>query len=102
MHLARILVFQISFPDFYQHLQLSPGDWAYLNKFIIQEDNAEKRQNELKAREDLKNFWDNKNLRTFISNTSGHPYGDVPRGEAVSLLLQATNLVQTTSLGTGT
>lgn len=101
MHLAKILVFQITFPDFYQHLQFSPGDWAYLYKYIIQAD-AKDRDGTLKDREDLRQFWENKTLCAFISNTSGDRYGGIPRGEVVSLLLQATNLVQTTDPGTGT
>jgi energy-coupling factor transporter ATP-binding protein EcfA2 len=96
MHLARLLVFQISFPDFYQQLYLSPGDWMYLYKFVIEAD-AKERDTTLKEREELRPFWEDKALRAFISNTSGDRYKGVPRGEVVELLLQATSLVQTTS-----
>jgi hypothetical protein len=94
LHLARILIFQISFPKFYQQLQLFPGDWAYLNKFVIQADGS-KRDEILQNRQELKEFWEDKSLTTFISNTSGDRYKGVPRSEVVEQLLKATNLVTT-------
>ena len=94
LHLARILVFQISFPKFYQQLQLFPGDWAYLNKFVIQA-NGPDRAGTLKERPELEQFWEDKSLTTFISNTSGDRYKGVPRSEVVEQLLKATNLVST-------
>jgi hypothetical protein len=96
VHLARMLVFQISFPDFYQQLQLFPGDWAYLYKNTIQAD-AMDRDRTLKDREELRQFWENKPLVAFIRNTSGDGHKDIPRGEIVEWLLQATSLIQTTS-----
>ena len=92
LHLARMLVFQISFPKFYQQLQLFPGDWAYLNKFVIQA-NGPDRAGTLKERPELEQFWEDKSLTTFISNTSGDHYKGVPRSEIVEQLLKATNLV---------
>jgi len=92
LHLARMLVFQISFPKFYQQLQLFPGDWAYLNKFVIQA-NGPDRAGTLKERPELEQFWEDKSLTTFISNTSGDRYKGVPRSEIVEQLLKATNLV---------
>ena len=102
MFLAKILVFQMSFPDFYLHLQRYSGDWEYLDKYIIQEDDAEKRKLALKDKEELERFWKNTDLQTFMRKTSGRSYKGAPGGEVVSLLLQATNLVQTTDPETRT
>lgn len=99
MYLAKILVFQMSFPDFYQHLQLYPGDWEYLDKYIIQEDDSEKRADALNKRARLEQFWKKVDLQTFMRKTSGRSYRGAPGDEIVSQLLQATNLVQTTESG---
>jgi energy-coupling factor transporter ATP-binding protein EcfA2 len=96
MYLAKILVFQMSFPDFYQHLQRYPGDWEYLDKYVIQQDDSEKRTDALNKRERLGRFWKNEDLQTFMRKTSGRSYRGAPVDEIVSQLLQATNLVQAT------
>ncbi len=96
MHLAKMLVFQISFPDFYQQLQRAPGDWVYLYDNIIGATGAD-RDTTLRGRKELEQFWDNKDLVDFITKTSKDRYQGIPRGEIVEWLLQATNLVHTGS-----
>ncbi len=101
VYLAEILVFQMIFPDFYQHLRSSPADWEYLEKYVIREDYAAKRERALKDRESLDPFWKDRDFKNFMSKTSGHAHGNypsAPREEIVSLLLQAIDLVTDTPL----
>lgn len=100
IYLAKILVFEMSFIDFYQHLHFYPGDWAYLEKNVIQQDDGQKRQEALEKKEKLVEFWKNASFQNFMRKTSGRSYGNYPSApgeEIVLLLLQAINLVTETS-----
>lgn len=95
-YLAKILVFEMIFPKFYQHLQYEPGDWRYLDEKVIQEDDGQRRQEALEKRgkESLALFWQEASFQSFMRKTSGRSYGyPAPTEEIVSLLLRATNLV---------
>lgn len=98
VYLAKLLVFQMSFADFYQHLQLYPDDWQYLEKYLIQmqQRDEEQAQKNLKERERLDRFWKNPSLEAFIRKTSEDPFTQAPDGEIVTLLLEKTNLVSDT------
>ena len=96
IYLAKILVFQMNFPDFYMNLQLYPGDWEYLEKDIIEANSTEDRANALLIRPELEPFLKkNPHLIAFVRKTAASK-GDPgpPREEIVSQLLQITNLVR--------
>lgn len=99
MHLAKLLVFQISFPDFYIHLRRDPGDWAYLEKYVIKEESVEKMKLSLRDKPDLEAFWDQPGFKTFMKETQASAtlnYPPAPEAEVVSAYLQATSLVSET------
>lgn len=97
IYLAKILVFEMNFPDFYRHLQRNPGDWEYLVEKVIQGDTGEEREKALEKNKSLNLFWnDLPAFKEFMGKTSGRSYGKYPPApgeEVVSLLLRATNLV---------
>jgi energy-coupling factor transporter ATP-binding protein EcfA2 len=96
IYLAKLLVFQISFPEFYLHLQLHPGDWEYTEQRLIEEDDATAREAALERNPGLDPFWKNLRLRDFLRNTSRNAelnFPAAPNGQVVSLLLQAISLV---------
>ncbi len=95
IYLAKILVFQMSFPGFYMHLQLYPGNWEYLEKEIIKANTAEDREKALKARPELELFWKDPYLQAFMRKTATKTDPDPPTDRVVSQLLQITNLVTT-------
>ena len=99
VHLAKILVFQMNFPDFYLHLQSHPGDWLYMEKELIQADDADKRDQALQRNSQLESFWKDDALRTFMRNTqhrANAPYYFPPEASIVEALLQAVSLVTET------
>ena len=97
IYLAKILVFEMNFPDFYRHLQHNPGDWEYLVEKVIQGDTGKIREDALEKNKKLNFFWnDSSAFKDFMSKTSGRSYGKYPPApgeEIVALLLRATNLV---------
>lgn len=100
IYLAQILVFEMNFPDFYRHLQHSPGDWQYLERKVVQGHSLEERNEALDVREKLKAFWNDAAFANFMNKTSGRllgRYPPAPAEEIVTLLLRATNLVTDTS-----
>ncbi len=102
IYLAKMLVFEMSFPEFYRHLQFYPGDWAYLEKDVIQQDDGQRAREALEKQEKLAlaALWKDASFQIFMRKTSGHSYGNyppAPNEEIVSLLLRAINLVAETS-----
>ena len=97
VYLAKLLVFQMTFPDFYAQLQIYPSDWEYLERRVIQVEDAEKRQGSLQDRPDLEALWQhNPYFQSFMRKTSPrseYNFPSAPGEEVVSALLQATSLV---------
>ena len=100
IYLAKLLVFQMSFPGFYLHLRHHPEDWVYLEKSIIQEDNSDKRRFALREKPELETLWrENPNLQIFMRKTAmavSYPhlkYPIAPSDEIVSKLLQDISLI---------
>ena len=91
IYLAKLLIFQLSFPDFYLYLQLFPDSWSFLETDILQAKSTEERERSFKDRSELKAIWERADLQAFIRNTSS--YAVPPPLEVVSRLLQVTNLV---------
>lgn len=98
-YLAKILVFQMSFPDFYIHLQRHPGDWQYMEQQLINAPGAAQVEPALQAKPELRPFWEDDDLRNFMTNTAFRntaPFPPSPSKEVVELLLQAVSLVTET------
>jgi hypothetical protein len=97
IYVAKLLVFQMMFLDFYQHLRQYPDAWENLERLVVDIQPA-KREAELRDNKTaFKLFVNDDNLTNFMSNTTGIwnqlRFPKAPKAEVVSLLLQATNLV---------
>jgi hypothetical protein len=98
IYLAKLLVFQMMFLDFYQYLRMHPDAWENLEKVIV---NFSPSTREDKLGDDkiaLKPFVKDESLTDFMFNTADRResmfhYPGPPSAEIVSLLLHAINLV---------
>jgi len=98
-YLAKILVFQMSFSGFYQHLRRNPGVWRNLEEYVILQNSEAMGQEYLKGKEELLGFWNDTSFRDFMSKTSkllSQNYPSAPSSEIVEALLEATSLVTET------
>lgn len=97
IYLAKLLVFQIAFPEFYQHLQLAPAAWRTLEKIVAETKTGQ--QNPLDHHPELRAFWQDQRLRQFLSGTTSsaaQQFPDPPADTIVTLMLQAVSLVTDT------
>jgi KAP family P-loop domain len=98
IYLGKLLILQMSFPDFYRQLQSFPQDWKIVeeNLGIFSDDDPARREEVLQATPALAGVHNNTNLKVFMTKTSK---GDDPRfppppsQEIVDSLLQAVSLV---------
>jgi ABC-type oligopeptide transport system ATPase subunit len=99
VYLAKLLVFQMSFPDFYVHLRHSPHSWQNLERDLVLQDNTDRRRQVLREEPELAPFWDNAFFKKFMQETAPHQtlsYPEAPDAETVSQLLGAISLVSET------
>ncbi len=91
IYLAKLLVFQISFPAFHQHLQHVGDAWAYLEEQVI--------EGQQPVKPELKEFWENLAFQRFMRQTAHSSYLNYPKAPGADIvvsLLQATSLVTPT------
>jgi len=99
IYLAKLLVFQMMFLDFYQYLRLHPNAWESLEKIVVEVQPANREAELGDNKTALKSFVNDESLTNFMSRTTGDwnrdklHYPESPKAEIVSLLLQAVNLV---------
>ncbi|HEY9205406.1 MAG TPA: P-loop NTPase fold protein [Candidatus Methanoperedens sp.] len=89
--LAKLLIFQMSFSNFYSHLKLYPDDWEIYQRQLLYQG---LKPSILQQRPDLEEFWNDEQLRRFMDKTSGlsNP-PDPPSAKIVSELLKTIILV---------
>lgn len=98
IYLAKLLVFQMRFLDFYQYLQHHPEAWELVEKIAVNVPPA-KRGDLSDDKGALKPFVDDTSLMDFMSSTTGNwnekklYYPESPNTEIVSRLLETVNLV---------
>lgn len=95
-YLAQLLIFQMSFPSFYEHLKLYPEDLRLIYKYMVNA-SSEDIKNFLSDRKELKEFWEDTELRLFLAKTESKPtendFPDPPRSKVVEALLNAVSLI---------
>jgi predicted KAP-like P-loop ATPase len=99
-YLAKILVFQMRFPEFYQYLWHHPDEWRYLEEYVILQNDSEKGKEKLRDKTELTRFWENASFRDFMSKTSKRSfqnYPPAPSSDLVEALLGAISLVTETT-----
>lgn len=92
-YLAKLLIFQMTFPEFYSHLKLHPDAWM----LIEYNTNALKKGLGVEGDPHLNTFWIDENFRSFMEKTSSNLSNfQSPSAVVVSTLLQAISLVSPT------
>lgn len=95
-YLAQLLIFQMVFPSYYEHLKYFPSDWEYIYTKVIDADSLEKRNEALSDKYQLKEFWENQDLKTFLSKTKSNTndnFPTPPNTRVVEALLNAVSLI---------
>lgn len=91
IYLAKLLVFEMSFPEFYQHLLDYPGDWEYLENQILPARDTEREQRfKFTGKLELGRLWESSiPFQNFMRETRT----GAPEDKIVRSLLGAINLV---------
>jgi|LGVF01.1.fsa_nt_gb hypothetical protein len=86
-YLAKVLVIQMSYLDFYDYLLINPSGWK-----TYEEANNE---DEILTRDpDLKNHWRNRQLRLFMQRTSVAGFPIPPKSPILERILRFTGIVE--------
>jgi hypothetical protein len=91
-YLAKILIIQMSYTNFYDYLLIDPSGWqTYENKLLNEK--AQGRQRILKENLELANIWKDRRLRFFMDKTSGSKFFPAPSVHTLERILRFTGLV---------
>ncbi|MEE8483449.1 MAG: hypothetical protein V3S46_02535, partial [Nitrospinota bacterium] len=92
-YLAKLLIFQMAFPEFYIHLKLNPDAWFFLEQKLYGSENHEITLADLEEKPELKEFWGNGKFRHFIKYTSErYTLAKRPTSVVVSYLIKTISL----------
>ena len=95
-YLAQLLIFQMVFPSFYEHLKYYPRDWEYIYKRVVHAASLEKREEALSEKDRLRVFWENPDLNSFLDKTKSrksNQFPSSPSTQVVEALLNAVSLI---------
>lgn len=96
-YLAKLLVIQMVFTDFYSHLKLHPEDLEYFHLLATAE-TTDARDNLINKRPIIRSFWENEYLRNFMNKTAKTAFPNAPNEIVVESLLRAINLISENTL----
>lgn len=88
-YLAKLLVFQMTFPEFYSNLKLHPEYWKVFDDNFDENYDVDP-QSMFIEKPDLRKYWENEYFRIFMQKTK---FEGSPTDKVVSALLQAISLV---------
>lgn len=92
-YLAKLLLLQLKYTDFYNFLSLEPESWEIYDQAIASSDSGEQNTYFIE-REELKGYWSNKSLKLFMQNThEANNFPPPPEKGVVYALLNMTSLV---------
>jgi phosphopantetheinyl transferase (holo-ACP synthase) len=95
-YLAKILIIQMIFPDFYDYLVYNSEGWELFEKILNKEDST-KVENIFKEYPEIKKFSENKNLKKFMYDTCCHINDVVPQTPSpttIERIIQLTGIVE--------
>jgi len=101
-YLAKLLVLQMQFADFYEFLSLHPEGWQSYELELIKAPEVDELDRFLNKNPNYKVFWENERLQTFMTSTVDHAQlniPDPPEANVVKSLMKAMNLVGNSSYG---
>jgi len=92
-YLAKLLIFQMTFLDFYLYLKQHPDAWHIFGEKLIKADSLENRNKIFEEYPGMARFWEDVRLKNFMEKTQGENYPDTPSRQEIEPLIQAISLV---------
>jgi len=96
-YLAKLLIFQMVFLEFYMFLKQHPESWFLYGEKLIKAGSLENRNKAIEELPTIKIFWDDERLRTFMEKTQGENYPPTPKDSEIAPLIQSISLVSGSS-----
>ena len=97
-YLSNLLIFQMVFQEFYEHLKFHPEDWELIYKQVINADSLEQRNQLLKEKPELSEMWNNQELKNYLTKIKGNHFPPPPSASIVESLLNAVTLLSESHL----
>lgn len=94
-YLAKVLVIQMRYTDFYDYLLYNPSGWKNYEKGILAPENDKKRDEILAMDPELADFSKDRRLKFFMHRTSGEGFPPAPSPPSLMRILRFTGLVET-------
>lgn len=91
-YLAKLLIIQMVFPDFYSHLRSNCDSWQYIDSKLVKARDLQSQQDALQERKFIRLFWENEKFRSFMERTFSELYTS-PDAMVVESMLLAITLV---------
>ena len=96
-YLAKLLIFQMTFLDFYLYIKQHPDAWYIYGEKLIKANTLEERKKVIEEYPGLNKFWDDIRLKNFMEKTQGDDFPKAPSGDEIEPLIQAISLVSDSS-----
>jgi len=96
-YLAKLLIFQMTFLDFYLYLKQHPDAWYIYGEKLIKANSLEDRKRIFEEYPGMVNFWEDLRFKNFMEKTQGENFPDTPLRDEIEPLIQAISLVSDSS-----
>lgn len=90
-YLAKVLVTQMSYTDFYDYLLVNPSGWSMYEEYLssgILPDDIQKKDS------DFVNCWNDRHLRLFMQKTQGYNFPPAPSPTILEHILRFVGIVE--------
>ncbi|MFH0785162.1 MAG: P-loop NTPase fold protein [Pseudomonadota bacterium] len=92
-YLAKLLIFQMVFLDYYLFLKQHPESWFLYVENLIKADSLEGRKKAFESLPAIEKYWNDERLRQFMEKTHGGEFPPTPKETEIYPLIQAISLV---------
>lgn len=95
-YLAKLLIFQMTFTDFYNHLKTYPDAWQLYENELIKAETLPDRDKAIQKMPSIEPFWRNEYLKAFMRNTAESErvnFPCAPDKNMVESLIKAIDLI---------
>jgi predicted KAP-like P-loop ATPase len=95
-YLAKLLIFQMSYPDFYKYLKTSPNAWEVFEREIIGASEVRERENIFEKFPVLEDFWKDEYFKSFMAQSARNNknnFYEAPSANIVLSLMKAISLI---------
>lgn len=92
-YLAKVLVLQMAYTDFYDYLLVDPDGWFKYEQ-LIRLERGRDTDGYLDHEPDLGTHWQNRHLRLFMRQTHGEGFPPAPSGSTLERIIRLTGTVE--------